>query len=336
MLLIQDFDLSSATSFHLPARARWMAEYDSVDQLRSILANPQFATMKRLHIGAGSNLLFTKSFDGLVLHSAMKGMSTVADDGESMIIRAESGIVWDDFVQHCVDNNLYGAENLSYIPGEVGASAVQNIGAYGVEVKDLIVKVEALDTFTAGMVTFTADECKYGYRDSLFKRPDLTGRYIITAVHYRLWHTPRYSLDYGPLKELREVTDLTPAKVRNRVIEIRRSKLPEPSELGSAGSFFKNPVIDKSMWRHIQASYPEAPHYDVDDNLVKVPAGWLIETSGLKGAVEGGAMVYPRQSLVIVNTGNATSDDVVRLYRRVQATVYDRFGIMLSPEVNVI
>lgn len=186
------------------------------------------------------------------------------------------------------------------------------------------------------MVTFTADECRYGYRDSLFKRPDLAGRYIITAVHYRLWHTPRYTLDYGPLKELREVTYLTPATVRNRVIEIRRSKLPEPSELGSAGSFFKNPVIDKSMWRHIQSSYPEAPHYDVDDNLVKVPAGWLIETSGLKGAVEGGAMVYQRQCLVIVNTGNATSDDVVKLYRRVQATVYDRFGIMLSPEVNVI
>lgn len=336
MLLIQDFDLSSATTFHLPARARWMAEYDSVDQLRSILADSQFATMKRLHIGAGSNLLFTKSFDGLVLHSAMKGMSTVADDGESVIIRAESGIVWDDFVQHCVDSNLYGAENLSYIPGEVGASAVQNIGAYGVEVKDLIVKVEALDTFTSGMVTFTADECRYGYRDSLFKRHDLAGRYIITAVHYRLWHTPRYTLDYGPLKELREVTYLTPATVRNRVIEIRRSKLPEPSELGSAGSFFKNPVIDKSMWRHIQSYYPEAPHYDVDDNLVKVPAGWLIETSGLKGAVEGGAMVYQRQCLVIVNTGNATSDDVVKLYRRVQATVYDRFGIMLSPEVNVI
>ncbi|WP_304476151.1 UDP-N-acetylmuramate dehydrogenase, partial [uncultured Muribaculum sp.] len=245
-------------------------------------------------------------------------------------------IVWDDFVQHCVDSNLYGAENLSYIPGEVGASAVQNIGAYGVEVKDLIVKVEALDTFTSGMVTFTADECRYGYRDSLFKRPDLAGRYIITAVHYRLWHTPRYTLDYGPLKELREVTYLTPATVRNRVIEIRRSKLPEPSELGSAGSFFKNPVIDKSMWRHIQSSYPEAPHYDVDDNLVKVPAGWLIETSGLKGAVEGGAMVYQRQCLVIVNTGNATSDDVVKLYRRVQATVYNRFRIMLSPEVNVI
>lgn len=336
MKIFHDFDLSKATTFHIPAKARIYAEYDSIDELRDLLFSPQYAGMKRLHIGGGSNLLFTTDFDGLVMHSAMKSITTMSgDNDDDVYLKVSAGVVWDDFVKYCVDNNLYGAENLSYIPGEAGASAVQNVGAYGVEAKDIISKVHAIDTTSGEERIFTVEECDYAYRHSIFKRHDYSGRYIITDVVYRLSRLKHFTLDYGPLKELAAEKDVTLAKVRDRIIDIRRHKLPEPAELGSAGSFFKNPVITPEEFLRLKGDYPELPSYPAPDGI-KIPAAWLIEHAGMKGKSIGGAQVYPGQCLVIVNTGNATAADIVSLFGEIREKVAAQFGITLSPEVNII
>jgi UDP-N-acetylmuramate dehydrogenase len=270
----------------------------------------------------------------VIIHSAERSITTVDETDSYRLVKVSAGVEWDAFVSYTVEQGLYGAENLSYIPGEVGASAIQNPGAYGAEAKDIIDTVHALDTQTGAMVEMKSSECAYGYRDSLFKHA--AGRYIITGVTYRLSRKPHFTLDYGPLRELAAEPNLSLELVRNRVIEIRRSKLPEPDEQGSAGSFFKNPVVSKSQYEQLQSEYPTVPGYHQEDGSVKVPAGWLIEQAGLKGATHGGAMVYPRQCLVIVNTGNATGSDVLALSQHIQSTVADKFNIALNPEVNII
>ncbi len=333
MTILHDFDLTRHTTFHVPARAQWFAEYDNVDELIEILSDKRFSGMPRLHIGGGSNLLFTKPFEGLVLHSSMKKVKMEKLSDTRILVHAESGLNWDTFVRHTIAEGLYGLENLAYIPGETGASAVQNIGAYGVEAKDHIYTVDTLDTLTGDMRTFQADECAYAYRDSMFKHTN--GRYIVTGVSYLLSRNPAFTLDYGPLKELASDPDLTAMKVYEKVVDIRRSKLPEPDELGSAGSFFKNPVVTAGKYAALKQTYPDMPHYDAPDG-VKIPAGWLIEHAGLKGFRIGGAEVYPRQCLVIVNTGNATATDITSLYSHVQHTVRSKYGIDLHPEANII
>lgn len=335
MRIFKDYDLSKATTFHIPAKTRIYAEYDSIDELRQLLSSPEYAGMQRLHIGGGSNLLFTEPFDGIILHSAIREIKVSEENDTSVLLRVSAGVNWDDFVRYCVDNNLYGAENLSYIPGEAGASAVQNVGAYGVEAKDIINKVFTIEIATGEARVFTADECKYGYRDSIFKHPEYAGKYIITEVEYRLSKIKDFTLDYGPLKELASTSGLSLNKVRDRVIEIRKSKLPEPDKLGSAGSFFKNPVIPVETFERLKSDYPTMPSYPAATGI-KIPAAWLIENTGMKGKCTGGAQVYTRQCLVIVNTGNATAADVVALYGEIREKVAAKFGISLSPEVNII
>lgn len=239
MILHHDFDLSQVTTFHIPTTARLYAEYESIDELRELLFSPLYIEMEHLHIGGGSNLLFTSPFDGVVMHSAIKHIETVRTDGDNVYLKVSAGVCWDDFVKYCVDNDLYGAENLSYIPGEAGASAVQNVGAYGVEAKDIISEVHTIDNLTGKEKIFSREDCDYGYRHSIFKNPGFSGRYIITHVVYRLSTEKHFTLEYGPLKELAAENDVNLRKVRERIIEIRRNKLPEPDELGSAGSFFK-------------------------------------------------------------------------------------------------
>lgn len=335
MIQHHDFDLSQVTTFHIPATARLYAEYESIDELRELLFSPMYIEMEHLHIGGGSNLLFTSPFDGVVMHSAIKHIETVRTHGDNVYLKVSAGVYWDDFVKHCVDNDLYGAENLSYIPGEAGASAVQNVGAYGVEAKDIISEVHTIDSLTGKEKIFSREDCDYGYRHSIFKSPGFSGRYIITHVVYRLSTEKHFTLEYGPLKEFAAENDVNLRKVRERIIEIRRNKLPEPDELGSAGSFFKNPVITPEKFRQLKADYPELPSYPAPDG-VKIPAAWLIENTGMKGKSIGGAQVYTRQCLVIVNTGNATAADVVALYEEIKEKVAARFGITLSPEVNII
>ncbi len=332
MIQFDDFDLSGITTFHLPARARKYIEYTSVDELKDILR--KYSDSEILHIGGGSNILFTADYDGIVIHSAMKGINILAQHPDGTVsVEALSATIWDDFVGWTVDNELYGAENLSGIPGEVGASAIQNIGAYGVEVKDIIESVKLLDRITLDQTIIPASDLDYGYRHSIFKTPQYRDRYIVTSVIYRLSRNPLFTLTYGPLKQIADDGELTLAAMRRRIIAIRDSKLPNPAIEGNAGSFFKNPVVTREKYLTLRNTYPDIPGYDLPDDMVKIPAAWLIEQSGMKGSTVGDAMVYPRQCLVIINRGNAIPSDVITLCHRVQSAVADKFCIEIHPEV---
>lgn len=318
-------------TFRMDVRAKIYAEYRSVDELRELLQ--QYRGERLLHIGAGSNLLFTGDFNGVVLHSGMRRARATREDDNNVFIEAENGLVLDELIAQLCDMGLSGMENLSYIPGEVGASAVQNVGAYGVEAKDVITEVRALAIADGSERTFTNAECCYGYRDSIFKN-DLRGQYIITDVTYRLDKQFVPKLDYGNLRG--EVgANPTPMDVREAVIRIRRQKLPEVSEIGSAGSFFKNPIVPREQYEAIAAQYERVPHFDQEGG-VKIPAAWLIEQCGWKGKTIGGAQCYAKQPLVLVNTGNATPQDVITLAQNICDSVHNKFGITISPEVNYI
>lgn len=315
---------------------RWI-EYSSQEELCELLLHKERWSLPLLHIGAGSNLLFSGDFKGTVLHSGIKGIELVAEDENCVWVRVGAGVVWDDFVAYAVDHEWYGAENLSYIPGEVGASAVQNIGAYGAEAKDLIDTVETVEIATAKVKVFRNEECGYAYRESVFKK-DLKGKFVVTYVTYKLSKHPVFNLEYGNIRTRLEKTgkEVSLRLVRDVIIEVRKEKLPDPAVQGNAGSFFMNPVIAKEQYQELLVKYPDMPHYVVDENRVKVPAGWLIERSGWKGKALGRAAVHDKQALVLVNLGGASGREVMDLARAVVDTVRDLFGIELHPEVNFI
>lgn len=331
-----DYSLLPHNTFRMDVKAARFMEYSSEEELTAFLASGGL-TSPYLHIGGGSNLLFLSDYPGLVLHSSVKGVETVAETDEWVELRVGSGMVWDDFVAYTVEKGFYGAENLSLIPGEVGASAVQNIGAYGVEVKDLVVSVDAVDAATGKKRRFTREECRYAYRDSIFKK-ELKGRYFVTYVTYRLSKLPVFHLDYGNVRAELEKDGMEPilANVRRVIAAIRSNKLPDPKVTGNAGSFFMNPVVSQEQFDRLQAEYSEMPSYRLDGNRVKIPAGWLIERCGWKGKALGPAAVHDRQALVLVNRGGATGRDVLRLADEVARSVKERFGIEISPEVNLI
>ena len=331
MQIQENISLLPYNTFRMDVRARYRAEYSSVDELKDLLR--QYADIPRLFVGQGSNLLFTKDFDGIVLHSAMARARAVRETADEVYIEAQSGLVMDSLIEQLCDMNLYGMENLSYIPGEVGAAAVQNVGAYGVEAKDVISQAEALDIQTLERCTFTNSDCRFGYRDSVFKG-EMAGRYVITSVTFRLSKKPVYHLDYGHLRDALSASP-TPSDIRETVIRIRQSKLPEVSQTGSAGSFFKNPVVPQEVFDRLRSLYPSIPSYAQADGI-KIPAAWLIEQAGGKGLVVGGAGVWQSQPLVIVNKGNATPDDVMALAKMIQDRVKERFGIALQKEVIYI
>ena len=384
-------DLTKMNTFGMKVKARCFMEYDSVADLVDI----EFEELARpvLHIGGGSNLLFTDDFKGTILHSKINFIEIL--DGDSrhceevsplrhceersdvaisspVLVSVGAGVVFDDFCAWAAKEGLWGVENLSYIPGEVGASAVQNIGAYGVEVKDVIRKVYCYDTVEEEFVSFGVEECGYGYRDSIFKNPEVKGRYIVTHVVFALSRTPQPRLDYGHLRDAviassarhceegqsPDVAIFTPSLIRKVIIKIRKEKLPEPSVMGSAGSFFKNPVISAEHFARIEAAAKaelgsdyKVPHYVLETSIrhceeqsdvaichmVKVPAAWLIEQCGWKGKRSGGAAVYDKQPLVIVNyTGDAYPEEIIGLERRIIASVKAKFDIELHPEVEHI
>lgn len=328
------------TTFGIPVKAKYFAEYSSVKELREIIRSDEFQSSEVLHIGGGSNLLFVNDFDGLILHSAIKGIKDYRKDDDTIYVIAGAAENWSEFVNWCVEHNYAGCENLAYIPGEVGASAIQNVGAYGVEAKNIIFKVECYDFATNRVVTLENHECQFAYRDSIFKN-SAKGRYAILRVCFKLRpSTKAESLDYGPLKELKLQygNNCSIKSVRDTITHIRKEKLPEPSERGSAGSFFKNPIVNRKFFeQHIRSRFCESiPFYDVDENHVKIPAGWLIEKSGLKGFSLGNAQVYEKQALVIVNNGGATASDIVNLCEYVKESVHNQFNIILHPEVNFI
>ena len=288
-----------------------------------------------LHIGGGSNLLFTKDYDGLILHSRIEGIEVTEEDDRFVSVRVGAGVVWDDFVAYCVEHGWYGAENLSLIPGEVGASAVQNIGAYGVEVKDLITAVEAVNIQAKERV-YLVEECGYTYRNSIFKRPENKATFV-TYVRFRLSKEEHYTLDYGTIRqELEKYPSLTLSVVRKVIIAIRESKLPDPKVMGNAGSFFMNPIVPKEELEALQQEYPRIPYYELADGRVKIPAGWMIDQCGWKGKALGPAAVHDKQALVLVNRGGAKGSDIIALSDAVRASVREKFGIDIHPEVNFI
>ena len=330
-----NYDLGALNTFRMKVSCGCFVEYESVKELEGL--NFEKLPKPFLHIGEGSNLLFTGDFPGTVLHSNIEYIKYVDVGFDDVPVMVGAGVNFDSFVAETCRHGLWGAENLSLIPGEVGAAAVQNIGAYGVEVKDIISGVVCYDLQEKKKVKFSASECRYAYRMSMFKEPENKGRYIVTSVLFRLSRVPHPRLEYKGLSEALEGrTPQSPVEVREAVIKLRRSKLPDPEEIGNAGSFFKNPVVSADEFRRISPD-GSAPHYDLPDGSVKIPAAWLIDSCGLKGASQGGASVYEKQPLVIVNSsGDASPSDILALEKRVTETVRERFGVELEPEVEHI
>ncbi len=331
MMQYENCSLKPFHTFGMDVRARKVVEYHTVDELRKVLG--EYSGQPMLPVGQGSNLLFTRDYDGIVLVSRMARARALGETKEDVLIEADGGLILDELIAQLCDMNLCGLENLSGIPGTVGASAVQNVGAYGVEAKDVIRSVRAIEIATGEERVFTPEECRFGYRDSVFKN-ELRGQYIIIAVTYRLTHDGPFSLDYGNLASAIK-GEPTVQKIREAVLAIRAEKLPDVHRLGSAGSFFKNPVVTPAKFEELHKRYPHMPYFPQEEG-VKIPAAWLIDTLGWKGKKQGGAQVYEKQPLVIVNTGTATPDDVVSLAAAITESVREQFDIEIYPEVNYI
>jgi UDP-N-acetylmuramate dehydrogenase len=311
-------------------------EYENEDDLQKLLQDEFFFSQRFWHIGQGSNLLFLGDFDGIIVHSAIQGIEKLREDEQSVWLKVGGGHDWDAFVDYCVKKGLGGLENLSSIPGEVGASAVQNIGAYGVEVSDLIEEVHAYSLETGEKRVFHHAECTYTYRYSFFKNPENKGKYYITHVVFKVSKQPVFNLDYGNVKEHLGEKAITLENVRQAITSIRNRKLPDPKKIGNAGSFFVNPYFCTEHYQALKKQYPDIPCYPVNDEVVKVPAAWLIDKCGLKGKTRGGAAVHEKQPLVIINQNHATGEEISALAEEIKDTVKKKFFIELQPEVNYI
>lgn len=344
MQIEENKPLTTYNTFGIAVIARYFAEVHTVDDFKSLMQTDVYRNHKRLILGGGSNILFTGNFDGLVIKSSIKGISIVSETETEVIVKANAGEVWHSFVQWCIANNYAGIENLSLIPGQVGAAPMQNIGAYGVEIKDVFYQLEALDINTGEALRFNLNDCAFGYRESVFKNT-LKDTCFITAVLFRLTKlsSPKaiyqYKTDYGDIKytlgEMQAYT-LNIKAVSDAVCKIRSSKLPDPKELGNAGSFFKNPSVPQSKYDELVLRYPVMPSYPQKDGTVKIPAGWLIEQCGWKGKVVGNTGSHKSQALVLVNYGNATGSEIWGLALEIKKSVADKFGIDINPEVNVV
>ncbi|MBQ6209369.1 MAG: UDP-N-acetylmuramate dehydrogenase [Prevotella sp.] len=335
---LTDYSLLPHNTFGIDVRCKRFVEFATVGELEAVLRSLTDDDNPLLLLGGGSNLLLTSDFSGTVIHSAIKGIEVVGETSQHVSLRVGSGETFDDVVAYCVEKGYYGIENLSKIPGEVGASAVQNIGAYGVEVKDLIEWVDALEVKTGLPVSFSNADCQYGYRQSRFKQ-DWKDRFVITHVTYRLSKQFAPYLDYGNIRGAlaeRGIDNPTATELRKVIIDIRDAKLPDPKVQGNAGSFFMNPIVPKEKYVELAALYPDMPHYYVDEQHEKIPAGWMIDQCGWKGRALGRAGVHGKQALVLVNRGGATGNDIVNLCEAIRKDVFERFGIEINPEVNVI
>ena len=332
MKIEHNYSLLKHNTFGIDAKCQRFVEYESVEEAQELVRSLKEEDYPLLILGGGSNLLLTGDFKGTVLHSGISFIEQIDEER----VRCGSAYVWDDFVDYCVSHDLYGAENLSIIPGECGASAVQNIGAYGVEAKDLIDEVEAVEIATGEVHHFKNADCEYSYRQSKFKH-EWRNKYLITSVTYRLSKTYQPKLDYGNIRAAlaeQGIENPTVAELRQKITDIRNAKLPDPKKIGNAGSFFMNPIVPKAKYEELAVQYERMPHYTIDADHEKIPAGWMIEQCGWKGKALGPAGVYDKQALVLVNLGGATGADVVRLYQTIQHDVKEKFGIEIHPEVN--
>jgi len=337
MQIQNNFSLKKYNTFGIEAKAKQFVAVHSIDELKTILQ--QHSADKKFILGGGSNMLLTQDIEALVIHIDLKGKSVIHEDEDFVLVESMAGENWHEFVLWTIDQNYGGLENMSLIPGNVGTTPVQNIGAYGTEIKDTFVSCEAMHIKTQELKTFTKPDCKFGYRESVFKQ-ELKDQYIITSVVFKLSKNHhKINISYGDItKELEKQNVATPTikDVSNAVIAIRQSKLPDPKELGNSGSFFKNPIIPKSDFDKIYAIHTEMPHYIISETEVKVPAGWLIEKAGFKGKRFGDAGIHKNQALVLVNYGNATGQEILAVSKDIQATILKEFGIAIEAEVNVI
>ena len=333
----KDFSLKAYNTFGIEAKCKYFVEAEDEGELAEFVAGYEWNPLEVLVLGGGSNFLFTGDFEGTVFYPAMQGIEVVEEDAESVSVRVGAGVVWDDFVAWTVAQGYGGVENLSLIPGHVGAAPVQNVGAYGMEAGETIAEVEAIDLEKGGRVRIAAGECRFAYRDSAFKR-EWKNRFIITRVVFRLAKHPQFCLDYGSVRSEVERLggEVTLAKVREAVIRIREAKLPDVKVLPSAGSYFKNPVVAQELAERLESQYPGMPVYPLGEGRCKLAAGWLIEQCGWKGKTLGRAGVYEKQALVLVNRGGADGTDISRLANEIRKSVFLRFGVWIEPEVNVV
>lgn len=336
MQVQHNISLKPYNTFGIDVKAKQFVSVENIDDLKTIFSSEEFPN--KFIIGGGSNMLLTKDVDALVIHLNLKGKTIVSENDNYVFIKAEAGENWHDFVLWTLDLNYGGLENMSLIPGNVGTSPIQNIGAYGVELKDVFKSCEVLNLDTLTIETLTNKDCNFGYRNSIFKN-EAKGKYIILNVTFKLTkNNHNLHTNYGAIisqLETMNVTNPTIQDVSKAVIAIRQSKLPDPKEIGNSGSFFKNPIISTEQFKELQRNFPDAPHYVISETEVKVPAGWLIETAGFKGKTFDNYGVHKKQALVLVNYGGAKGEDILQLSKLIQKTIYRIFNISIEAEVNI-
>jgi len=336
--ILENTSLKPFNTFGIDAQARYFIQVSSIDELKEIYTNPSFKELNKLIIGGGSNILLQSNFDGLVIKNEIKGIHLIKEDPDYIWVSVGAGENWHEFVLHCIQNNWAGIENLSLIPGCVGAAPMQNIGAYGVEVKDVIDSVETIELSTLKNCTFSNENCKFGYRESIFKN-EQKNKHCIVKVNFKLNKKPNYKIAYGAIEEELMNDSNTPLSIRkisNAVIKIRQSKLPDPKQIGNAGSFFKNPEIPNEIVLKLKEKFPNLVSYPVSEKTTKLAAGWLIENAGWKGFTEGNYGVHKLQALVLVNYGGAKGHEILALSEKIILSVKEKFGVVLEREVNII
>ena len=335
--ILHNYSLKNYNTFGIPAKAKYFTSFSSEEELIDLLKNNLCKTEPLFILGGGSNILLTQDFEGIVLANNIKGINIISENEHNTSIAVGAGEVWHDFVLWSINKNLSGIENLALIPGLVGASPMQNIGAYGTEVKDVITRVSYIEIESGLKKEIRNSECDFGYRNSIFKE-ELKGKVVITEVVYQLSKTPLNNIKYGAIiEELKRLEkEPSPASIAQAVINIRSSKLPDPKVLGNSGSFFKNPIIETSKFEELKKEFPEMVGYTISETKTKIAAGWLIDNAGLKGYRKADAGVHKNQALVLVNYGNASGTEIINLAKKVQQKVKEKYGISIEPEVNIL
>jgi UDP-N-acetylmuramate dehydrogenase len=338
MQITSNISLKSMNTFGIEAKAKFFTEISTVENIQELLSSSEYKNNAHLILGGGSNLLLTQDVNALVIKNSLKGISVVKETNDVVLVKCAAGEVWHEFVMWCINHNYGGLENLSLIPGCTGASPMQNIGAYGVEIKDTFYELQAIDFVSGEQRTFSKSDCEFGYRESIFKHR-LKNKYIITSVTFQLSKKPTFHIEYGAIKQeldVMNVSELSIKAISQAVINIRSSKLPNPKEIGNAGSFFKNPEVSNETYLKLKHEFPNLVAYPLENLNYKLAAGWLIEQSGLKGLQVGDAGVHKLQALVLVNYGKATGKQIFDLSTHVLQTVHAKFGVTLEREVNIL
>ena len=337
MQIFKNHSLKNYNTFGIESYAKFFAAFSSFNDLQNIINDAEYKYEPKFILGGGSNILFTKNFDGLVLKNEIGGIETIHEEEKYVYVKAGAGVNWHQFVLHCIHKNFAGVENLSLIPGNVGASPMQNIGAYGAELKDVFYSLEAYHYVENKIVNFTLNDCEFGYRESVFKKK-FKNQFAILNVVFRLNKIPHFNISYGAIEnELKKmhIEQLSIKAISDAVINIRTSKLPDPELIGNAGSFFKNPEINSREWHELARIHADVPSYKINNDKFKIPAGWLIEQCGWKGYRKGDAGCYDKQALVLVNYGHATGNEIYRLSEEIKISVKEKFGVTLETEVNI-